>query len=187
MKTTGITPAVSLPLIVTVLALASGVAAQTPKENSPRAGANGLSKEDDQATRKVVAGFEEAWNAHDMKAFAKLFREDAEWVNVVGMHWHGRDEIMAAHTAFHETSFKTHRLHMDDVETRSLGSGVAIAVATLTGDAFTGPDGKARPKSRHRLSYVLVKGPDGWKIAHGQNVVVDEDAAKYDPVKDARK
>jgi uncharacterized protein (TIGR02246 family) len=187
MKSTGVTPAVFLPLIVTVLALASGVSAQTPKENSPRAGANGLSKEDDQAVRKVVAGFEEAWNAHDMTAFSKLFREDAEWVNNVGMHWHGRDEITAAHTAFHATTFKNHRLHMDAVETRSLGSGVAIAVATLTGDAFTQPDGKVRPKSRYRLSYVLVKGLDGWKIAHGENVVLDEEAAKHDPVKNPRK
>ena len=31
------------------------------------------------------------------------------------------------------------------------------------------------------------KGPEGWKIAHGHNVVIDEDAAKNDPVKNPRK
>ena len=31
----------------------------------------------------------ETWNAHDMKAFAELFRDDAEFVNVYGMWWTG--------------------------------------------------------------------------------------------------
>jgi uncharacterized protein (TIGR02246 family) len=184
MKTTG---TVSVLLLVMALTLASGIAAQTPKGDSPRAGANGLSPEDDQAVRKVVAGFEEAWNTHDMKALAKLFRDDAEWVNIVGMHWHGRDEIMVAHTAFHKTSFKNHSYRTDAVATRSVAPGVAVAVATETFGSFTTPDGQVRPKSRDRLSYVLVKGPEGWKIAHGHNVVIDEDAAKNDPVKNPRK
>jgi uncharacterized protein (TIGR02246 family) len=184
MKTTATATAL---LLVTALNLASGIAAQTPKGDSPLAGANGLSQEDDQAVRKVVAGFEEAWNTHDMAALAKLFREDAEWVNIVGMHWHGRDEIMVAHTAFHQTSFKNHSYRTDAVETRSVAPGVAVAVATETFDSFTTPDGQVRPKSRDRLSYVLVKGPEGWRIAHGHNVVIDEDAAKNDPVKNPRK
>jgi uncharacterized protein (TIGR02246 family) len=187
MKTSGTTTAVFLPLIVAVLTHASSVAAQTPKGESPPAAKSGLSRDDDQAVRKVVAGLEETWNAHDMKALARLFREDAEWVNVVGMHWHGRGEIMAAHAAFHETIFKNHQLHMDAVETRSLGGDVAVAVVTETVDSFTTPDGQVRPKARDRLTCVLVKGPEGWKIAHGHNVVVDEAAARNNPVKDARK
>lgn len=174
-------------LLVTGSILASGISAQTPKGDSSRAGANGLSKEDDRAVREVVAGFEEAWNTHDMEALARLFREDAEWVNVVGMHWHGREEIMVAHTAFHRTTFKNHSYRTDAVEVRPVAPGVAVAVATETFGTFTQPDGKVRPKSRDRLSYVLVKGPEGWKIAHGHNVVIDEDAAKHDPVKPPRK
>ncbi|MDG3008086.1 SgcJ/EcaC family oxidoreductase [Paludisphaera mucosa] len=187
MKTTGATPALLLTLLVTALAPASGVAAQTPNEGSPQPGAKGLSKDDDQAVRKVVAGFTEAWNAHDMEALAKLFRDDAEWVNIVGMHWHGRDEIMAATTAFHQTIFKDNSHQLDAVETRYIAPSVAVVVATETADSFTTPDGEVRPKARDRLTYVLVKGPEGWKIAHGHNVVVDEDAAKNDPVKNPRK
>ena len=41
-----------------------------------------------------------AWNAHDMAAMSEVFAPDAEWVNVVGMHWVGRDQIMFAQTAF---------------------------------------------------------------------------------------
>lgn len=172
--------------IATALSLTSGVAAQTAGEATARPGVNGLSVDDDRAVREIVAGFEKAWNTHDMKALEKLFRDDAEWVNVVGMHWRGRDEIMVAHTAFHQTMFKNHSYRTDAVETRVVAPGVVVAVATETFGSVTTPDGKVRPTSRDRLSYVLVKGPEGWKIAHGHNVVIDEEATKHDPVRHPR-
>jgi uncharacterized protein (TIGR02246 family) len=157
--------------------------AEAPNREADRAGADELSKEDDRAVRKIVAGIEEAWNAHDMKSLARLYREDAQLVNPAGMHWHGRDEIATALTAFHQTIFKKHSLHTDAVETRSVAPGVVVAVATEAVDGFTTPDGQVRPKARDRVTFVLVKGPDGWQIAHGHVVVVDEEAAKNNPVK----
>lgn len=160
-----------------------GQSQQEPVETST----NQLSKDDDEAVRKIIAGFEKAWNTHDMKALARLFREDAEWVNKVGMHWRGRDEIMVAHTAYHETFFKNHSCRIDAVETRSIAPGVAVAVVTLTGEGFVAPDGRDWPKARNRLTYVLLRETDGWKIAHGQNSEIDEVAAKHDPVQNVRK
>ena len=185
MKTTGTTNSMFLPLIVTALTLTSGVAAQPPKGDTPTpatAAAN-LSVEDDQAVRKVITGFEDGWNAHDMKAIVKLLREDVEWVNVVGMHWRGREAVMAATTAFHETMFKNNHVVTEAVETRSLGAGYAIAVATITVDSFTTPDGHVMPKAQNRETFVLVKGTEGWKITHGHNTIVDAKAAKNNPVK----
>ncbi len=161
--------------------------AQPPKADTQPTGVNGLSAEDDKAVRKTVMGIEKAWNAHDMKAYGKLLREDIEWVNVVGMHWRGRDAVMAAHTAFHATIFKNHTMKTDTIELRSLGDDHTIAVVTTTNDAFTTPDGQVMPKAQNRLTYVLVKSTDGWKIAHTHNVVVDAVAAKNNPVKDRRK
>jgi uncharacterized protein (TIGR02246 family) len=171
---------------ITIAGLPAGVRGQ-PKPEPVKAATNELSKEDELAVREIVVGCEKAWNAHDMKALAKLFREDAEWVNKVGMHWRGRDDIMAAHIAFHQTIFKNHKYRTDAVETRSVAPGVAVAVVTETFDGFTTPDGQVMPRARNRLTYVIVKGPRGWQIAHGQNVVVDEEAAKHDPVKKNRK
>jgi len=173
--------------MITISGLTAVGWAQPPKHEPVKASTNELPREDDQAVRNIVAGYEKAWNAHDMPALAKLFCEDAQWVNKVGMYWRGRDEIMVAHTAFHETIFKNHSYRTDAVETRAIAPGVAVAVATETFDGFKAPDGRDWPKARNRLSYVLVKGPDGWKIAHGQNAEVDEVAAKHDPVKKERK
>ena len=85
------TTAAALLSAVATAGLAAGIWAQ-PKPEPGKAATGELSKEDDRAVREVVAGFEKAWNAHDMKALAGLFREDAEWVNKVGMHWRGRDD-----------------------------------------------------------------------------------------------
>lgn len=186
MKTKHTTLVVSILLLGAVLAMTVDVVAQSPKADPPAGGANALSVEDEKAIRKVVAGIEEAWNAHDMKAYGKLFREDAEFINVVGMHWRGREAIMVAHTAYHETLFKNHSIKTDDVQIRSLGSGHAIAVVTTTNDAFTTPTGVI-PKRQNRQTYMLVKDSDGWKIAHGHNVPVDADAAKHDPTKTPKK
>ena len=171
---------------IAIVGLTAGVWGQ-PKQDPLRAESSRLSKEDDQAVRKVVTGIEEAWNAHDMKAYGDLLREDIEWVNVVGMHWRGRDAVMKAHTAFHETSFKNHSIKTDTVELRSLGSGYAVAVVTTTNDPFTTPGGEVVPKRQNRQSYLMAKGSDGWKIAHAHNVPVDADAAKFNPVKEPGK
>ena len=75
--------------------------------------------------------FETAWNTHDMKSLATLFRKDAEFINIVVMHWHGCKDIVAALTVFYETIFKNHHLMTDAIEFRPLGNGFAIASSSL--------------------------------------------------------
>jgi uncharacterized protein (TIGR02246 family) len=135
----------------------------------------------------MVMGFEKAWNTHDMKLLATLFREDAEFINVVGMHWRGRDAVVKAHAIFHEIMFQDCRLKTDAIALRRLGADCAIAVVTYTQDAFTTPGGQVMPKTQTKLSYVFAKAGGEWKIAHGQNVRIDAEAAPHDPVNSPRK
>lgn len=54
-------------------------------------------RESDQAEiRDVARRWEEAWNSHDMAAMATLLAPDADFVNVSGRHWKGRQEIGAS-------------------------------------------------------------------------------------------
>ena len=123
-----------------------------------------------------------AWNAHDMKAMGEIFTPDAEWINVVGMHWVGRDQIMFAHTAFHNTMFKTNQQALVSLTTRRLSSHVAILFMEAEQDAYMTPSGHEQPKALDRLTIVVVRQPEGWKIVQGQNTIVDERAALNDPV-----
>jgi uncharacterized protein (TIGR02246 family) len=71
---------------------------------------------------RVVNAFADAWNRHDMEAFAQLFAADSEFVNVVGLWWKGRAEIRQAHEATHASTFKNSRLTILDTSVRKPGS-----------------------------------------------------------------
>lgn len=176
-----------LNLVLILVSLAAVV--QIGRAQSPKSKASSnetIATDAALAIRKTIAGIEDAWNTHDMKAYGALLAEDVHWVNVVGMHWRGHKAVMDAHTALHKTSFKNHRIKTDNVEIRSLGTGVAIAVVTTTNDEFKTPDGSIVPKRQNRQTYVLRRSFETWRIAHGHNVPVDPLAAKFDPVNAAQ-
>ena len=45
---------------------------------------------DTEDVRNVVAAFATTWNRHDLDTFGKLFAPDADFVNVAGLWWTGR-------------------------------------------------------------------------------------------------
>ena len=139
------------------------------------------SPEDEAAARAVMAAYEDAWNRHDMHAMAALFTEDAEWVNIVGMWWRGRAAIERTHAAFHETMFRDTPMHVDDLAARRIAPDVLVAVVTVAMGTFTTPGGHVMRDTHNRLSVVLVRRGEDWRIAHGENVVIDPQAARFDP------
>lgn len=138
---------------------------------------------DEESLREVITGYCAAWNRHDMKALAELFTDEAQWVNIVGMHWTGRTAIAAAHDAYHRTFFKATDIEAAEIEVREIAPSVAIAVVLLKVGPFTPPDGVLRPQSDDRLSLVLTRRAGRWRIAHGHNTVIDPGARRFDPVK----
>lgn len=127
---------------------------------------------DEAGVSAVVQGFEDAWNRHDMDAFAKLFATDADFVNVRGMRWVGREEIKKAHAAVHATIFKTSALKISDTTIRFLTPdvGTARSVCTLTGQMS--PNGQAAPPRTAILTHVLVRAGGRWLIVLTQNTDV---------------
>jgi uncharacterized protein (TIGR02246 family) len=181
------TIAIALIVTATLMTRATPAHARTSKPTQQAQAASALTKMDEEGVRKTVMDYEKAWNTHDMKLLATLFRQDAEFVNVVGMHWRGRDAIVKAHAIFHEIMFKDCRFKTDSIENRPLGGDHAIAMWTATQDSYTTPSGQVVPKGQFKLSLILAKGPEGWRIAHGHNVRIDAEAARQDPVNSPRK
>src|SRR2546429_275985 len=116
------------------------------------ASACAIDASDQEEIRAVAMQFFEAWSHHDMKAFAGLFTDDADWINIVGMHWRGN-----AHEMFHRTIFQKTEMTPTEVGIRGAASDVAVAVVTLKAGDFTTPDGELRKGTQDRLSLVLVK------------------------------
>jgi uncharacterized protein (TIGR02246 family) len=127
---------------------------------------------DEIGVRAVVSGFEAAWNRHDMDAFGKLFATDADFVNVRGIRWVGREQIRNAHAAVHATIFKASTLKIEDTSVRFLTPDVATArsVCTLSGQST--PDGQVVPTRTTILTNVLVRTDGQWLIVLTQNTDV---------------
>jgi uncharacterized protein (TIGR02246 family) len=75
----------------------------------------------------IIAALAETWNRHDMAGFASHFSENADFVNVVGMHLRGRAAIEAQHIAIHQTVFRNSRIQSLHHTIRFLTPEVAIA------------------------------------------------------------
>jgi uncharacterized protein (TIGR02246 family) len=59
--------------------------------------------------KTLLDGWESAWNASDMAAMWQLATDDVHWVNVVGMHWRGKEEAQKAHRRLSISCSKTDR------------------------------------------------------------------------------
>jgi uncharacterized protein (TIGR02246 family) len=109
-----------------------------------------------------------------MNSFAQLFSEDAEFVNVVGLWWKGREAIKRAHEFTHATMFKDSSLTITDVQVRFPVANIAIARARWRLEGHVSPEGEALPARTGILLNVLLATRDGWIIIDSQNTDVIE-------------
>ncbi len=122
----------------------------------------------------LVKGLVQAWNAHDMKAFANLYTEDADFVNVAGAWWKGRAEIQAKHEDSHATRFKTTTLVATGTAVRLPRADVAVIHFRweLTGEVDR--EGRPVPPRRGVMQIVGTKQAEGWRIISSQNTNLRE-------------
>jgi uncharacterized protein (TIGR02246 family) len=113
----------------------------------------------------VVDDFVKAWNSHDMKAFDRLFTDDAIWVPVAEVMDEGRASIIKDLGDAHSTWAKTTTLRRSGaLKIRQVSRDVAVLLFHLH---FV-EDGKEVAELDRAMIIVAVKQPDGWKIAVGQ-------------------
>ncbi|NQW04024.1 MAG: SgcJ/EcaC family oxidoreductase, partial [Acidobacteria bacterium] len=92
------------------------------------------SQADEAAIRDVQARQAAAWNAHDAVAYANLFSEDGDVVNVLGWWWQGRSEIQSKLSDAFAWVFRDSRLTIADVHTRFIDASTAIVHVRWTLD-----------------------------------------------------
>jgi len=142
------------------------------------------SPSDVQAVAELLSEYQAAWNAGDAARMFRLATEDIHWVNIVGMHWQGKDQAELAHRIYLEMMFKGVPLALEEVESVvPVGAGALSVVARWNMGAFTTPAGDTVPPSKDRMSLVLLRTAEGLRIAHGANVQIDPAAQQFDPVK----
>jgi uncharacterized protein (TIGR02246 family) len=140
--------------LVLCVALAGEVAAQTPEVA---------------AIRELQARQEEAWNRHDAGAYADLFTEDGDVVNVLGWWWQGRAEIQSKLTEAFAFVFRDSKLTITEVHVRVLDARTAVAHVRWKLEGAKVPPGAPDPPREGIQLQVLRKEQARWLIASFQN------------------
>jgi len=89
-----------------------------------------ISREDEEAIKKVIAGTTEAFNKHDAKAFAAFYASDAELVTVRGERMKGAAEIEKGLATIFATRARAATLKTLDLSIRLIKPDVAVAHVT---------------------------------------------------------
>jgi uncharacterized protein (TIGR02246 family) len=132
---------------------------------------------DEAGVTAVVHAFQEAWNSHDMDAFALLFATDADFVNVIGMRWIGRDAIKQQHAASHATIFKSTTLKIGATTVRFLTTDIATARSVWSLSGIGSGPGKIAPTRTGVLTHVLTRIDGQWQIVLSQNTDITNPGA----------
>ena len=150
------------------------------------AASQGLVASDETAIRAAIKDYEHLWNINDLDAMGRLYAPNVHWVNVKAMHWQGFEEVDRAHRVYFDLMFKGVQQKLLAVESLTqIAPSVAVAVVHWHMDAFKTPSGEIAPPHESRMTLVYVKLAEGWKIAHGANIDVDAQAARFDPIRGA--
>jgi uncharacterized protein (TIGR02246 family) len=124
----------------------------------------------EQAIRAVEARQAQAWNAHDIHAYAALFAEDADVINVLGWWWKSRAELETKLGQAHLGPFKASTLRIEDVKVRFPAPDVAVAQVRWSMTGALTPDGNPSHVPEHGIQTQVLTRRDGvWKIAAFQN------------------
>jgi len=123
--------------------------------------------ERDQAER-VVARLQAGWNAMDGAAFGAPFAADADFVNIRGEHFRGREAIAAGHAGIFRTIYAGSTTRMTVEQARLVRPDVMLVLVHSVLDAPSGP-----LAGRHgaRFSLVLIRDGADWEIAAFHNTL----------------
>jgi uncharacterized protein (TIGR02246 family) len=126
---------------------------------------------DDQAVRALAARFETAWNAHDMNVLGAIATEDIDFVNVAGMHWKGREDVVRQHARLHQTMFKDSIWTTETVRVQFLRPDTALVHIDWAMRGDLNPDGTPRQPRKGIFTWLVVNESGAWKIraAHNTN------------------
>jgi uncharacterized protein (TIGR02246 family) len=124
----------------------------------------------------LIAAEDQAWNHGSAEEFAARVSPEVVFTNIVGMFSVGKAPFVAQHEHIFSTIYKGSTLHQDIQHITFVKPDVAIVdtLAVVEGAPHTPPGIQLIGGAIHtRLEQVLVREPDGWRIASFHNVAVN--------------
>jgi uncharacterized protein (TIGR02246 family) len=124
---------------------------------------------DEKTIRQIVQDVQDGWNAHDGKAFAAPFAEDADYVIVNGQHIKGRKAIEEGHTGIFTTIYKDSRNAATIKNIRFLRPDVALVHVEWNLEFRMGGE---LQKGHAMNTMVMVRDNGKWSIAAFHNTPI---------------
>lgn len=144
--------------------------------------AQGGSPADVEAIRGIEARWQAAWNHHDIAAMVRLGAADADWVNLAGQWFQGRDAFAKSLESLHSGKVKNSTWRTEQVQVRFLTPTIAVVHVYFSSSGERNPDGSLRPPRRGIFTRVEEKRGGRWLIVASQatNIVPPAIAAVAD-------
>src|SRR5699024_12302041 len=118
---------------------------------------------------EAVSRWQGAWNGGGAGGLADLFAEDAEFVNVVGLWWHDRESIRAAHAFGLAKIFPGSTMTMATPRVRRVGTDAAVVLCRWHLVGQVSPSGEPAGEREGVFTFVLERRGRGWITIAAQN------------------
>jgi len=125
-----------------------------------------LDAEGQMAISEIVDQFTHAWNDHKGKGLGDHYAENADFVNIFGMKFSGRQEIEERHLKILDTFLKGSVFTVTDLTVREVKPDVVVVHVQWIVDSL-------KEKAMKGLfTHTMVKNGDCWEIASSQNTLI---------------
>jgi uncharacterized protein (TIGR02246 family) len=159
-------------LAITVVLLAPEIVAQE------KAGTT-----DQEAIKKIVAEYSEAWNRHDARALSMFYAQDGDLVSATGSMSKGRVEIEKALSRNFSASSKGGKRTATVQSVRFIRPGVALADVAFETVGEPGAEGKELSPTKGYSSLVMTKKDGKWWITAQREMQLEVPPESAGPIR----
>lgn len=134
-----------------------------------------LEQADQQAIQDVIKGYTDSWNQKGGKGFADGYTDDADFVNIFGMHFSGKTEIEDRHVQILKTFLKDTTFEVVNLQLREVQPGLVIALVRWKLDGFSTPPSPSNQSIDIRegiYTQVFINTGKQWQITASQNTLI---------------
>jgi uncharacterized protein (TIGR02246 family) len=126
--------------------------------------------------QRIITKQEVAWNVGDSSGFGSAFTEDADFINILGQAFHGREAITQVHNMILNGPSKGSHATVTIHQFRQLTPDVVLVEAMYEVTGYKSLPPGITPTSegvlKTRVKYVLIKRDEAWQIVAAQNTAI---------------
>lgn len=132
-----------------------------------------LDTADQKSINQIIENISLSWNSQAGHGFADHYAADADFVNIFGMTFSGKDEIEARHVKILETFLKGSIMDVDSIKLREAQPGTVIALVNWKVSNIQKPGKDSLYETMQGVfTHVFLKNNGKWEIAASQNTTI---------------